>query len=249
MSKKQIFVSALVVALLGVISMSAQAQNITPLFSVRPETLTAGKANSVLLTVRTSSVGTLTPPGGPAADQFTFTFDAVGGDVLVANVDSSVTRHVGATSTLLSSDFQVTVSGLNQVSIRYVGASLKVMSPGETISLHATLTPQIAGAFSANVSFISALHNPLTQATGETLSFVDFPVGPQGPPGPAGTNQLTFNWSSTAGQIFQLQSNTNLLTTNWNNLGGTVTATGPITTASDAIGPAPQRFYRLEKLQ
>jgi len=246
MSKIQISTSAVLVALLGVLSMSARAQsNITPLFSVRPETLAAGKANSILLAVRTSSSGLLVPAGASAADQFTFTFDAIGSDVSVSSVDPSVTLHVGPSSTLLPGDFLVTVPGLNQVSIKYVGATSKIMSAGETLSIHATLSPQIAGAFSAGISYVSALHNPLAQATGDTLSFVDFSLGTTSP---AGGTQLTFNWSSTAGQIFQLQQNTNLITTNWINLGGSVTATGPTTTVSDAIGPAPQRFYRLKKL-
>jgi hypothetical protein len=312
-SSNQIALCAILVVLFRVSAVLAQTQ-IAPLFSVRPETLSAGQANRVLLTVGTSTAGSLVPVGPTAADQFTFTFDLNPSQVSATIVDSAVTIHAGINSTLVPADFQViTPTGLpfNQVSIKYVGAIPKTFGAGATISLHATLTPQIAGAFSANVSFSSALHNPLTQAYIETLSFVDFPVGPpgpagppgspgtpgtdgqsvigtvepagpncpfggvkyisasgttyvcngapgaqgppgpqgpQGPPGPAGGNQLTFIWSSVAGQSYQLQYITNLLSTNWTNLGSNLTATGATMTTADAIGPSPQRFYRLQKL-
>ena len=58
---------------------------------------------------------------------------------------------------------------------------------------------------------------------------------------------LTLVWSAVAGQTYQLQSNSDLSSTNWNNLGGAVLVTNGngTMTASDPIGPGPQRFYRV----
>jgi len=59
-----------------------------------------------------------------------------------------------------------------------------------------------------------------------------------------GSIQLT--WNSLAGLAYQVQYKTDLNQATWTNLGSPVTATGPITTASDALttSSAP-RYYRL----
>jgi uncharacterized repeat protein (TIGR03803 family) len=56
---------------------------------------------------------------------------------------------------------------------------------------------------------------------------------------------LTLTWSATVGQSYQMLYKTNLNQTTWNNLNDALTATNPIMTASDAIGPDQQRFYRI----
>ena len=56
---------------------------------------------------------------------------------------------------------------------------------------------------------------------------------------------LAFTWSAVTGRTYQLQYNLNPATTNWNNLGGAVTATNGTVSASDTIGPDPQRYYRI----
>jgi hypothetical protein len=56
---------------------------------------------------------------------------------------------------------------------------------------------------------------------------------------------INFVWSAVAGQAYQLQYQTNLTQANWNNVGGPITATNSTLAASDAIGPDPQRFYRV----
>ena len=60
----------------------------------------------------------------------------------------------------------------------------------------------------------------------------------------AGTT-LTLTWSATVGQMYQMLYKTNLEQTVWNNLNNPVNATNPIMTTFDAIGPVPQRFYRI----
>jgi hypothetical protein len=56
---------------------------------------------------------------------------------------------------------------------------------------------------------------------------------------------ITFTWSASQGQNYQLQYNTNLATTNWINLGAAVTATNSLMEASDNTSPASQRYYRV----
>ena len=55
---------------------------------------------------------------------------------------------------------------------------------------------------------------------------------------------LTLTWSATAGQPYQVQYKTNLSQPNWASLAA-VTATNSTATASDALIPSAQRFYRV----
>ena len=59
----------------------------------------------------------------------------------------------------------------------------------------------------------------------------------------AGVVNLT--WSAVAGTTYQLQYRTNLSQGAWVNLGPGVSATHGTASASDAVGPAGARFYRL----
>ncbi|MGA2242042.1 MAG: protease pro-enzyme activation domain-containing protein [Verrucomicrobiota bacterium] len=61
-----------------------------------------------------------------------------------------------------------------------------------------------------------------------------------------GTINLT--WNALTGLVYQVQYKTNLLQTNWINLGAVITATNVTVTATNLIGPDPQRFYRLQLL-
>ncbi len=56
---------------------------------------------------------------------------------------------------------------------------------------------------------------------------------------------VTFTWSAVVSVGYQLQYSTNLVQGTWSNLVSAVTATNPVMSAADAIGPDPQRFYRL----
>jgi uncharacterized repeat protein (TIGR03803 family) len=58
-------------------------------------------------------------------------------------------------------------------------------------------------------------------------------------------NLLTLTWSASTGQRYQLEYTTNLNQLTWSNLGGPITAANATATASDMIGPDPQRFYRV----
>ncbi len=52
-------------------------------------------------------------------------------------------------------------------------------------------------------------------------------------------------WSSVAGQAYRLQYRDGLGDTNWHNLFPDIIATGPRTTATNALGSATQRFYQV----
>jgi sugar lactone lactonase YvrE len=57
--------------------------------------------------------------------------------------------------------------------------------------------------------------------------------------------RIAFTWSAVSGFTYQLQYNPNLSSTTWTNLGSTITATNTTASGSDAVGPAPERFYRV----
>ena len=56
---------------------------------------------------------------------------------------------------------------------------------------------------------------------------------------------LGITWSSVFGQKYQVEYTTNLNAAVWHNLGAPVIATNVTATVFDAIGPDPQRFYRV----
>jgi hypothetical protein len=58
---------------------------------------------------------------------------------------------------------------------------------------------------------------------------------------------LTFTWNTIANQRYQVQFTSSLNPTNWTSLGGIITATNTIMSASDTVTNA-QMFYRIELL-
>jgi hypothetical protein len=58
-------------------------------------------------------------------------------------------------------------------------------------------------------------------------------------------NNIGLTWSTVSGLVYQVQYTASLTPTNWSNLGGTMTAAGSTLSASNAIGTATQRFYRV----
>jgi Collagen triple helix repeat (20 copies) len=183
---KRALVWLAVFLVVGLFAGAAAAQTaLTPVLSVSPLTLPAGQVSDVLLTVRTATAGSLSPVSvtGLPADTFNFSFDALAGGISVAPL-GQITLHT-ALGGVVPTDFQVTVTATNLVSIKYVSAFNKSLSAGDTISLHLVVTPLIGTAFGAGVTYASALHNPIAP-TSDTLVFADFAIGPAGPAGPAG---------------------------------------------------------------
>jgi hypothetical protein len=56
---------------------------------------------------------------------------------------------------------------------------------------------------------------------------------------------IKFSWSAILNDSYQIQSTTNLSTTNWTNVGSAILATNSVMSATEAIGNAPERFYRV----
>jgi hypothetical protein len=56
---------------------------------------------------------------------------------------------------------------------------------------------------------------------------------------------VTFTWPTAPGISYQVQYTTNLSSFNWMNLGAPITASNTMTSASNDLGPDPQRFYRI----
>jgi uncharacterized repeat protein (TIGR03803 family) len=89
-------------------------------------------------------------------------------------------------------------------------------------------TTAYGGAFNQGMVFrLSFVTAPIIQATTRT------------------NGQFTFTWNASAGQTYQAQYKTSLDETNWTSLGSPLTATDVTATASDLMGPDPQRFYRV----
>ena len=60
------------------------------------------------------------------------------------------------------------------------------------------------------------------------------------------TNQVVIiSWSSVAGATYGLQHATNLYNAIWNSLSPELTAAGPTASQTNAVGDAPQQFYRV----
>ena len=56
---------------------------------------------------------------------------------------------------------------------------------------------------------------------------------------------VTLTWSTAIGQSYQVQSTTDLVVPAWTSLGDVIVATNTTTTAKDALGADPLRFYRI----
>jgi hypothetical protein len=59
--------------------------------------------------------------------------------------------------------------------------------------------------------------------------------------------QLILTWNTVSNGVYQLQYKTNLLQTNWVNIGGTITASNTILSATNPINTDNQRFYRVQQ--
>lgn len=55
---------------------------------------------------------------------------------------------------------------------------------------------------------------------------------------------VTVNWTSSPGAVYQLEGTDDLSANAWENVGAAVTATGPVSSQSEDVGPRLRRFYR-----
>ena len=105
-----------------------------------------------------------------------------------------------------------------------------------------TVTNVTAGSLNNNYSVI------ITSSSGSitsSVAMVNLQLPPITPSFAASNGVYTFTWSAVSNFIYQLQSATNLAAPDWINLGSPITATNSSVSATDAIGPDEQRFYRV----
>ena len=122
--------------------------------------------------------------------------------------------------------------------------NLSVLSGSPSLTTTATTASPVAGypivATNGNLSaanYAFSFVNGTLNVTAAPMPLI-FTVGL--------TNRvITVTWSSVTGSTYGLQSSTNLTGTNWSNILPTVTATGPTTSQTNAVGNLPQQFYRV----
>jgi len=56
---------------------------------------------------------------------------------------------------------------------------------------------------------------------------------------------ITLTWSGVPNLSYQIQSATSLSNPDWTNLDAPIIPTGNLVSASESVGTAPQRFYRV----
>jgi len=135
----------------------------------------------------------------------------------------------------------------------YSGTVFKI-TPGGVLTTVYTFTGGSDGAYpnSALVQGTDGNFYGTTSAGGAHGDGAIFRLSLVSPPRPVfqsvtkAGGTITLTWSALAGQTYQLQFKTNLYQMSWNNLGSAITATNSTATASDSLGPDPQRFYRVE---
>jgi hypothetical protein len=102
----------------------------------------------------------------------------------------------------------------------------------------------------ANASTTNTITVRVTQASSPNLSDVkSFTVivapPPELQPLRASNGVAQLAWNAVAGQTYRIQYKPALAAANWTNLAPDITATGSIVSVTDAIGSAPQRYYRI----
>jgi len=100
----------------------------------------------------------------------------------------------------------------------------------------------VAAGASTVLQFVS--RNDLSYFALDDVSVVPIPL-PSFQSISQSSGAVNFTWTTLAGLAYQIQYKTNLTSANWINLGGHTNATGATMSASDLIGSASKRFYRI----
>jgi len=115
-----------------------------------------------------------------------------------------------------------------------------------------TLPMSVSGSYTLFVQvdiFDSIFELSMADKVSAPVSGV-FTLGSPPPPPPvfqtvtSANHRITFTWSAAVGQAYRVQYKTNLNQPTWSTL-LSLTATNSLASASDSIGPDPQRFYRV----
>jgi hypothetical protein len=150
---------------------------------------------------------------------------------------SNATRLYGAANPAFNGSMTGLVNG-DSISVVYSCAATTTSPPGAYPIVPALVDP----ANRQSNYQVTLVNGTLTVASAAPQAILSIsPV----PGRPSGT--VTLSWGATAGQMFQVQYKTDLSQADWVNL-VVVTAADATATASDALNPSAQRFYRILSL-
>jgi uncharacterized repeat protein (TIGR03803 family) len=136
-----------------------------------------------------------------------------------------------------------------------LGTAFRITPDGTLTSLYSFTNPSgyisdLGGLVQgSDGSFYGSLPNGGTYGRGSI-----FRLTVVGPPAPAfqsvtqSNGTLALAWSTEAGATYQVQYTADSNSTNWTNLGGPITATGTVTSATDSVMGDSRRFYRVAVL-
>jgi hypothetical protein len=168
-----------------------------------------------------------------------YSFNLVDGTLTLTQATLTVTanntnRVYGATNPVFTASYNGFVNG-DTVSV--LSGSPSLTTAATTASPAGGYTIVTAnGTLSATNYTFTFVNGTLTVTTAQVPVILSIGL----------TNKVvTVTWSSVAGVTYGLQSNTNLMGANWNNVLPTLTATGTTTSQTNAVGNAPQQFYRV----
>ena len=143
-------------------------------------------------------------------------------------------------------------------------ASFSLSPPAGIVSSNWVITPMSngwdkivvglpPGAYSITFNPVPGLASPAQQSFAIATNSITMVQAVYYVPAPVfqsvttASGSIIFSWSATTGFVYQLQYKTNLNEANWVNLGGTITASNTVLSATDAIGSDEQRFYRVQQ--
>jgi len=137
----------------------------------------------------------------------------------------------------------------NQIGLGY-GTVFKLSTNGTLttlVSLDGTngASPQAGLVQSGDGSFYGTTYNGGTNDYGTVFRLSVIVPAPRFQTVTKAGTTLTLTWNATVGQTYQMLYKTNLNQAIWSNLNNSLTATNPVMTTLDAIGPDRQRFYRI----
>jgi len=180
-------------------------------------------------------------PGSLSATNYTFSFTngtlTINPAALTVTADNK-TRMYGLTNPVLTASYNAFVNNEYTNVLSGSPALNTAAVPGSLVGGYPITITQ--GTLSnANYSFIFN-NGTLTVTSAPTPVILSVGL----------TNQVvTIMWSSVAGVPYQLQCVTNLIATNWDTVTSNLTATGPTTSQTNAVGNLSQQFYRVTILQ
>jgi hypothetical protein len=192
----------------------------------------------------------LNPTNNPNINWSTYTTDT---NILVMETHSSTYLRYRDDLQLMTTNVYYAVAG----GLALVPGTYHVFGNNSTTPYYGSMNSGFNTALNNRLVtngpvFISAaqLYLDLTTASDHLPVVADYTI-PITVPAPVfqsvtGTGgTVRFTWSAVVNVVYQLQYRTNLAQGNWSNLGSAITATNAVMSASDSIGPDPQRFYRL----